>query len=447
MSQETSSYRQGSFTRFPFKNAAAGQNENVTAQRPADNRQDKKLKNCKGEEELVVLSPAKEKISHGKRAQRPCLPKTQGQRKTQDLAQRAVKRIACLIFFALIVINLTRGLVFAQQTFGTTIYFDYVYFLTDKGPKTTTTAPGYRDNFFQFRRAYFTYENRIGDRLRFRFRYDADNTSNVTSVNFKQGTTSSDAKLRPYMKHLYVELSDFLVKNTRLRLGMADTLTFKPAEDKWGYRSVAKTIVDGYKDITGEDIDATSADIGVWYGGSFNKYARWAFMLTNGSHYTKIENDKYKKIMGQLHLLPIAGLSLVGYIDYEKQTADASAYTYKLDVYLEMVRNLVIGSEYFVYSNDLKVVKTTNQKYDVSGFSVYGNYILKRDVLAVFGRYDYYEPNNKTAKDRVNLIIAGLDWSPLGSSLRIQPNIWFYQYEDTNKKDDLIFQFTFFLSF
>ena len=56
-----------------------------------------------------------------------------------------------------------------QQTFGTTIYFDYIYFLSDKGPKTTVFAPGYRNNFFQFRRAYFTYENRIGDRLRFRF--------------------------------------------------------------------------------------------------------------------------------------------------------------------------------------------------------------------------------------------------------------------------------------
>ena len=32
---------------------------------------------------------------------------------------------------------------------------------------------------------------------------------------------------------------------------MIDTLSFKLAEDRWGYRSVAKTLVDGYKDITG----------------------------------------------------------------------------------------------------------------------------------------------------------------------------------------------------
>lgn len=335
----------------------------------------------------------------------------------------------------------------SQQTFGITVYFDYVYFLSDKGPKTTVSAPGYRNNFFQFRRAYFTYENRIGDRLRFRFRYDADNTANVTSVDFNKRTTSKDEKLRPYMKHLYVEVADFLIKNSRFRVGMADTLTFKPAEDKWGYRSVAKTIVDGYKDVTGEDIDATSADIGLWYGGSFNKYARWAFMVTNGSHYTKVENDKYKKLMGQLHLIPLAGLSLVGYIDYEKQTDTASAYTYKLDVYFEMVRQLTIASEYFIYANDLKKDPASGKRYDVSGFSIYGQYQIQRDVLALFARYDLYEPNNRRADDRTNLVIAGIDWAPLGPSMRLQPNIWFYSYEDKNKKDDLIFQFTFFLSF
>ena len=38
------------------------------------------------------------------------------------------------------------------------------------------------NNFFVFRRAYFTYENKINDNLKFRFRIDADNTANVTGV-------------------------------------------------------------------------------------------------------------------------------------------------------------------------------------------------------------------------------------------------------------------------
>lgn len=338
-------------------------------------------------------------------------------------------------------------IIFGQPTFGTTIYFDYVYFLTDDGFRTTATVPGYRNNFFQFRRAYLTYENRIGDRLRFRFRFDADNTANITFVDFKKGTVSKDEKLRPYMKHLYAEISDFLLPNFRLRVGMVDTLTFKPAEDKWGYRSVAKTIVDGYKDVTAEDIDAPSADIGIWYGGSFNKYLRLAFMVSNGVGYTKTENDKFKKIAGQLHLVPIAGLSLVGYLDYEKQTENASAYTYKLDVYFEKFPRLILAAECFLYRNDLKVIPTTNQRYDSSGLSIYGNYVVIRDVFVLLARYDHYEPNNRLAKNRVDLIIAGIDWAPFGPSFRLQPNLWLYDYEDSTKKKDLIFQMTFFLSF
>ncbi|MCX7973848.1 MAG: hypothetical protein N3B16_05040 [Candidatus Aminicenantes bacterium] len=335
----------------------------------------------------------------------------------------------------------------AQQTFGTTIYFDYIYFLSDDGPITTVTAPGYRNNFFQFRRAYLTYENRIGDRLRFRFRFDADNTSNVTSVSFTRQTVTTDGKLRPYMKHLYFEISDFLLKNTRLRIGMVDTLTWKPSEDKWGYRSVAKTLVDIYRDVTREDIDATSADIGIWYGGSVNKYIRYAFMLASGNHYTRIENDKWKKLMGQLHLVPIAGLSLVGYIDYEKQNPTDVAYTYKLDIYFEMIRNLIIASEYFVYNNDLKIDPVSKQKYKPSGLSIFGRYTIQLDYLSLFARFDHFEPNNQRDNDQINLIIAGVDWAPFGTSIRFQPNIWLYQYEDETKKNDLIFQFTFFLSF
>jgi hypothetical protein len=333
------------------------------------------------------------------------------------------------------------GLV-AQQTFNTTIYFDYTSFLSSDGPITSNP----RDNFFIFRRAYFTYENRIGEKLRFRFRYDADNTANLTSVDIKTGSTKKDDKLRPFIKHLYLEWSDFLLANARLRIGMADTLTWKPAEDKWNYRSVAKTLLDGYRDITGEEIDTTSADLGVWYAGTMSKYMRWAVQVTNGSGYSKVETDKYKKIMGQLHLIPVAGLSIIGYYDYEMQNDDAAASTYKLDGYLEMIKNLTIGVEWFSYDNDTKLTADKVQ-YKPSGFSVFGNYILRRDVFAVFGRYDSYEPNDKVDNSKVSLVIAGLDWAPMGPSIKLQPNVWFLDYQDSAKKNDVILQFTFFLSF
>jgi hypothetical protein len=348
---------------------------------------------------------------------------------------------AGFLFFMMLALLGTGGL-YAQQTFNTTIYFDYTSYLSSNGPVTSNP----KDNFFAFRRAYFTYENRIGEKLRFRFRYDADNTANLTSVDIKSGSTKKDDKLRPFIKHLYLEWSDFLFRDARLRVGMSDTLTWKPAEDKWNYRSVAKTLLDGYKDITGEDIDTTSADLGVWYAGTMTKYMRWAVQVTNGSHYSHAETDKYKKFMGQLHLIPMAGLSVIGYYDYEKQNEDAAASTYKLDGYFEMVKNLTIGAEWFTYDNDTKLTADKVQ-YKVSGFSVFGNYIFKRDVFAVFGRYDSYEPNNKVDNNKVGLVIAGLDWAPMGPSIKLQPNVWFLDYQDSAKKNDVIFQFTFFLTF
>jgi hypothetical protein len=71
------------------------------------------------------------------------------------------------------------------QTFSTTIYLDYRYFLSNAGPMTlepTNPATAYLNNQFIFRRAYFTYENKISDNLKFRFRFDADNTANVTGT-------------------------------------------------------------------------------------------------------------------------------------------------------------------------------------------------------------------------------------------------------------------------
>jgi len=333
---------------------------------------------------------------------------------------------------------------FGQQTFGTTIYYDYTFNLTNNGYLTGTDAAKALNNKFNFRRAYFTYENRWGD-LRFRFRYDADNTANLTSVDVRTGSTKKDDKLRPYMKHLYLQY-DNLIPNASLKIGMADTITFKLAEDRWGYRSVAKTLLDGYKDVTGVEIDATSADLGASFSGAFAKEVRYQFQVTNGTHYSHAENDKHKKFMGQLQLVPAAGLNVVGYVDYEKQDASNEAWTYKLDGYFEMVPGLTLAAEWFVYRND-KYLTAAMKQYDVSGFSVFGVWKINPEKLQLFARLDHYEPNTEVADDERNLVIAGFDWTPFHASWKIQPNIWFTTYANSNRKADAVFNLTFFLSF
>jgi hypothetical protein len=354
------------------------------------------------------------------------------------------------------------------QTFTTTIYLDYRYFLNNAGPMTlkpSSQTTAYLSNQFIFRRAYFTYENKINDNLKFRFRLDADNTANVTGVTLTGlpvtgVTTAKDDKLRPFMKHLYLEYSNFLIPKMVLNVGMIETLTFKPAEERWGLRSVAKTLVDGYKDITKKEIYASSADIGATLKYSFAKYFRVAAGYYNGSHYTHAENDQYKEIEIQTQITPFAGLSIVGYYDYEQKLPVASlpletkpvGQTYKVDAFFEMVKNLVIAGEWFIYKNDL--YQTAGEKYDVGGWSAFGRYVVKADKFTLFARYDSYIPNSLDRDLDMSLVIAGFDWAPYHASWRLQPNIWFTNYTNgvrynanATKNSDIVFNLTFFLSF
>jgi hypothetical protein len=358
---------------------------------------------------------------------------------------------------------------YAQQTFSGTVYLDWRYYLTSAGPitlKPTDATKAYLNNQFVFRRAYLTYENKINDNLKFRFRLDADNTANVTGVTLTgspvTGTSlGKDDKLRPFLKHLYLEYSNFLVDKLVLNIGMIETLTFKPAEERWAYRSVAKTLVDGYKDITKKEIFSTSADIGITLKYSVAKYFRVAAGIYNGAAYSHAENDQFKKVQLQAQLTPVAGLSVVGYYDYERKLPVTTlplemapaAVTYKLDAFFETVKNLVIGAEWFQYKNDL--YQTGGKKYNVSGWSTFGRYVISPDKLSLFARYDSYMPSSlDRANQDMSLAIVGFDWAPYHASWKLQPNVWFTNYKNpkyytagATSKNDVSFNLTFFLSF
>ncbi|HEK86590.1 MAG: hypothetical protein ACPLZD_05850 [Candidatus Saccharicenans sp.] len=355
------------------------------------------------------------------------------------ISGRWISRLSFSVLMIMGLLWISASQSFAQQKLSTTIYLDYTYYLSNQGPITNPQGdPNFKNNFFTFRRAYFRYDNKINDRLSFRLTFDGDYVKAVDAAGKK------DDKFRPFLKHLYFQLTD-IIPSSDLKVGLTDTITFKMAEDRWGYRSVAKEIMDNYKDVTGKDIDAYSADLGVSLTGKIIRQLRYGVMLTNGAGYSHPEGDKYKKLMSQIQLIPVAGISIVGYADYEKQTATAKALTYKGDLYLEAIKNLTLGAEYFIYRNDLNVLN--DQRYNRAGYSIFGRYVLLPDKLNVFARFDRYDPNNKISQDEINLTIAGLDWALIHSSLRLQPNIWFYHYNDPAKNNDLVFNMTFFMAF
>ena len=273
-------------------------------------------------------------------------------------------------------------------------------------------------------------------------------------------TTTRDDKLRPFIKHLYLEYANFLVPKLVLNVGMIETLTFKPAEERWGLRSVAKTLVDGYQDVTKASIAATSADIGATLKYSVAKYFRLAAGFYNGTHYSHAENDQYKEIELQAQFTPVAGFSIVGYYDYERKLPVAAlpaetapmVATYKVDAFFEMVKNLVLAGEWFTFKADLN--QTGGEKYDRGGWSAFARYTVKPDKLQLFARYDSYMPNSLDRDLDMSLVIAGFDWAPYSATWKLQPNVWFYSYQDgvrynanAMKNSDVVFNLTFFLSF
>jgi len=338
------------------------------------------------------------------------------------------------------------------QTFSTTIYFDYNSNVSQDGAMTGTDAAKALNNKFAFRRAYFTYENKISDELKFRFRLDADNTGNLTSTS-----GSKDDKLRPFVKHIYLEWSqDWL--QSKFNLGMIETLSFKLAEDRWGFRSVAKTLVDGYKDITGVDIRQSSADIGLSWKGTPARPLRFGLGVFNGEGYSHPELNKFKKFESYVQIIPVGGMNVFAYTDYEKQvTTDSSnrkAMTYKVDGYFDMVKNLNISAEWFIFDNDKNFDVVTNadgtkseSHFNASGWSVFGTYKIVPDKLGVFARYDSYQPKSTLSSKDMSLVILGFDWFAWGPSARIQPNVWITSYRDSAKKSDIVANLTFLMSF
>jgi hypothetical protein len=348
------------------------------------------------------------------------------------------------------------------QTFSTTIYFDWTTNMTNDGYLTGTDSAKLLSNKFAFRRAYFTYENKINDDLKFRFRIDADNQNNVTAVNFKSSSVSQDYKLRPFVKALYLDWAG-LLPDSSLKVGMIETLPFKMAEDRWGYRSVAKTLADIYKDVTGVNVRCSSADLGAQFSVPVNQYLRLAAMVVNGDGYGSPATTKFRKFGGQVQLIPVAGLNLVGYYEVEDRPATStmiaagsksydSAGTAKMmkgDVYFDMIENLNVSFEWFKYDNPTFTYKSgaNTIQYKTGGWSVFGSYKIILNKLNAFARYDSYAPDSTQSIKDQGLTIVGLDWAPVHSSWKIQPNVWFYNYKDAAKKSDVVANLTFFLSF
>ena len=274
-------------------------------------------------------------------------------------------------------------------------------------------------NGFQYRRVYFTYEKDLSAELSMRFRLEMNGKSFPTAHQ-------TASKLEPFLKHGYLKWRPSGWR-TNIYLGLSGTPTWRNVEQVWGYRSVAKTILDLHK-------MGSSADFGVGLQGDIDvsKRISYSLMIANGTG-TRAEIDNNKKIYFSLAAKPVTGVILEGYVDLENG-AD-------LDKWSTVQGFLGYQRERFRFG--IQLANQTRQQVDADNLnilagSVFGAVQLLEKKVWIFARFDrLFDPNPNAeiipyipfdSTARSNMILVGLDWAPT-EAVHILPNLVFVFYD------------------
>ena len=290
-------------------------------------------------------------------------------------------------------------------------YFDFTQPVSDSGPRSAGDFSA-----FDFGRAYLTIDHKIDEQFAIRYRTDADHKGD-------------DEKLRVFVKHAYLSWKG-LVPDAKLYIGMAGTPTWSfYAEPYWAYRGLSKTLLDKFKDVTGTDIDVSSAALGVALKGSLaDGMVGYHAFVSNGRGYGHVEDDKYKKVALQGSLHPAAGMVLAALVEYEPQnSSDNNVLAKGFAGYKS--KEFTLGLEGFLYRRGADALANS------SGFSAFAHRALGGNWTGI-ARVDFYEPDSKVNDDETTLLIGALDYSPNGH-VHLMPNLYYYLNADSNADADV----------
>ena len=293
-------------------------------------------------------------------------------------------------------IVLILGWIFAAQAQEVKVkglmFGDYYYVLA--ADEADTKQPAKR-NAFRFRRLYLTYQSNIATDFAIRFRLEA-----------KDAGFAQDAKMEPFVKHGYLQWKRGL-GDADLYLGLSGTPTWAVAEKVWGYRSVAKTVLDWNK-------IGSSADLGAAFKGAAGRL-RYHLMVGNGTG-QKPEDDPGKKFYGSLSFKTADRLTLEGYADFNARSDGRNERTFKGLVGWQGARASA-GLEVFSRTNESGGDGGEDQVID--GVSAFGSLSLNA-VFKGFGRFDVVTHDAEDATDL--LFITGLDYSA-ATAVHLMPNV------------------------
>jgi len=297
----------------------------------------------------------------------------------------------------------------AESTLKGVAFADYYYYATGTKKK---------QNGFEFRRIYLTYD----------LKWDDDFSGRVR-LEMNDGGFGSGNKMEPFVKHAYVR---YRKSGKALYMGLSGTPTWGVSEEVWGYRSVRKTIMDLNK-------IASSADMGLAFQGQLDGEGKVNahVMLANGSGQAS-EGDNNKKIYALLHFKPNA-LNATAYVDWEKRTGSQDRMT--VGGFLGLMKDGFQGGiEGFLQNRN-------NPAGDVQvrGVSVFGSGAVSEKSKA-FGRVDFYDPSDKVGGDRTLHFIGGLDFEPT-KDVHLMPNVLVTSFQATGVDAEVVPRMTLYVKF
>ncbi len=268
------------------------------------------------------------------------------------------------------------------------------------------------NNGFWLRRVYFTYDNKLNEKLAARFRLEMNSPG-----DFKTATA-----LVPFVKDAY--LTHKLGKHTLL-LGLIGTPLYDSLEEFWGYRPMEKTPIDLFK-------FGNSREFGVGLKGALDANGKLTYTVVAGNGAgLKSETNRGKAVYGRLNFQPTPSLFFELYADYTDTGADSSVNIFQAFAGVKGVwgrGGLNFGlrhSQEGDSGSDLRFISLFGVVKAGSKLDVIGRYDRLLDANTAGSKIDYI-PMADNAK--ANVVLIGLGWE-LNESVKVIPNIKYVFYD------------------
>lgn len=229
----------------------------------------------------------------------------------------------------------------------------------------------------------------------------------------------SDEKLQRlgYLKNAYF---NYKISGLSVKAGLTSTTAFNAQEKLWGYRYVAKSMMDdkGWQ---------SSADLGLNLDYKFCDWLAADLSVFNGEGYKKLQSDKYFRYAAGITAKPLDGLQLRVYGDLQPKDDVSTDYTLAFSAGYTCKR-FRLGAEYDMDNNHNNV-----EGHSLRGLSCYGS-VRVIDRLDIFARYDLGNSSTSAddawsyAKDGQD-IYAGLNFDAC-KMVSLSPNVHISKAKD-----------------